>query len=496
MGIVGFTSTRRGQKTYRGGGNAYLNNLEYENGEKKRIVIPVIETEENGKKRKVIGLFSKPIHKAKTQGALKDISKANKKYNVNQIRCTHPNRQVLDEDASELLEKYEDTGICVLCEIERLETRHLFHQRSERYTEEEWNALTKKEKKEFYADAQEHFTVEGSSYRVENEDGTSYNATTQSSKMLIYEIMTDANNKPIVENGQPKYKPVLMGVTGNRLGKFEQAIEDAISAEQVEYSELYPIVENEGRDNETKILVGWVEFQITFPKESTKMASGRNMTVTVMPKAKSIVSDEFIASEQSKLKNYVKQAQETMRKRDKHLTVLSREQVLDLIQDRTYKGEVMSAREYLKRLREDYEITEENMIYNEDGTPARETDQVYDAQAYDNLVEADKRHKEYLAKNKKDEKGTTGEAEAEAKADGKEKEETDEERRKRQREYLESLTPEQRAELVAKQKKKKAEAKAKAEAEAKAKAEALAKAEAQRLEDEKILDEDIDFEEL
>lgn len=301
MGRLTFSGARTGKRV---GSNNFsgIQRMEYEMGEQKRIVFPVLEDEEGNKGLVVL---AEPYHRIK-QGFVKLVSTRGKEYAPYNIRCMHPYSQT---DRKVSIHSAERGEMCPFCELATYELRQTYAEMEERYGEDGFKDLTKEEQKAFYKEMDGTHQVEQSYYQKTDEDGNKYNVNMYDMSLLALELEVNTVEKTVKgkkrkvvevvldENGLPKYKKILMPMSQNRLDKFKMAADNAFEQGTLNIDDHhYTFIENEGTEYEEEVLVGFIEFAVKFPVKDQKMESGKDMNVMAVPATNTVMSDEFIES--------------------------------------------------------------------------------------------------------------------------------------------------------------------------------------------------------
>lgn len=366
MSRVSFNTVRSGRKP-RGGNSEFktLEQLKYENGDSKRVVFPIVD---GG-----LVIFAQPFHKVLNSSVA--LAKANGEgtYEVHKIRCTHPYSQLADKDQKAVVETGE---MCLFCNLAKYEDRKMWAMVAEQFGDDFKN-LSKKEKKDFFDEYEKMRTVEASYYRKKNEEtGDNETKTHFDMYILALEITLDGGNVKKID-GKAEYKPIIMPISAQRLEKFKTAVDDAISSGTLDEEILRPY-----KDGEEKVLIGWVDFRMAFPRSNTKMESGRNMTVTPMSARLSVVDDAFIGKFEDEQEEILKQAENTVNGLYKFLKVHNHEQA---------KETLVKGANYYNELEAEFRITES--FENQNGTLVRSDDEM-DAEIFEKV-------KEYLTDDSK-----------------------------------------------------------------------------------------------
>lgn len=336
MSRVSFSSARTGKRQGGKGGNM-LKTLEYKMGERKRLVFPIYQ---GG-----LILFAKPYHPVK-KGALELVkSNGSGKYAINKVRCMHPYSQTTPEES---LKAAKSGEICIFCDIAKYESRRQWETIREEFGENGFSELSKKEMKAYFEEMEESQTVETSYYKEEDEEGNKDNRTLMDIFILALEIQLDKKGKPLLDDkGLAKYEPLIMPASKSRLSKFKQGVDDAIASGTLEEDRLHGFIENEGTEAEEEVLIGYVDFLVSFPKEADKMTSGRNMTATPVSESNSVDIDELIEDFEKKAEEMVKSAENLVNNFYVNLKPHTRESGLEML---------VQGAEYFEELEEEYRM--------------------------------------------------------------------------------------------------------------------------------------------
>lgn len=304
MSRISFTGARTGKRA-RTGGTGLIGSFEWEMGDRKRLIFPVI----NGS----VVMLAKPYHPVVNRGAIV-LPKSNGQgtYAIDKVRCTHAYAQTSFEEGYKMAKTEEP---CVFCQVALYEERRKWQSLRSQYTKEEFQALTKEEKKAVFNELNAEDTVGASFYsEVDSEGNTNY-LTHYDIYILALDLSVDARGEVITEtvNGvvQPKFQPVLMPASKARLEKFKNAVENSLMSGMLSRETLRPYVDNQGTDMEEEVLIGWVDFLVTFPQKAHKMESGKDMGVMPMAQGASVVTQAFIDAFEAKSALYEHEAEKT-----------------------------------------------------------------------------------------------------------------------------------------------------------------------------------------
>lgn len=354
---MSFNTARTGRRPMRSQGLVEI--FKWEIGDRFRVALPIV----NGD----IVIFGSPIHQVAGRGRVRMLRRDGSTYPINTVRCTHPYSQATTEEQVKLAQRGE---MCVWCEIERLERRRQWAVIEEEFGEDGFSKLTKEEQREFYAKMDKEYpnTVESSYFREEDEDGNTYNRTTLELNLLLLQFKLDEKGKPVMnDKGFPDYEPVLMPVSANRLDKFYQAVVNAKASGILDEDNVHTVdVEGE----EATDSIGWIDFLMSFPRESSKMESGRNLSISVMAPAQSVISTELIEDFKSKETEVMKSSEGLVKNVFKNLTPHTRSEALEML----YVDD-MTGSEYLEELKSKYKLEdreEDGKIIKGDDTRDKE----------------------------------------------------------------------------------------------------------------------------
>lgn len=273
----------------------------YEPGVDQKVVVPLVNLD--GKLQPV--MMSIPIHRVAKPGSIKFKSKSGGEYDGYTIRSMNAfsNSYVgLYDDALEIAENGDS---CVFNELIYLQNQKAWTKARAEFGEDLSNLTDakKKELAEFIkAEQDEHFIKP--TYYPGNGDIPSRNVTESQILLLQYETIDKIEKNAmgiekvtqevvLDDNGQPKYTPVLFKLSEERAKKINDAIINAINDDVISTDDLHPYKEFEGTEDESDVLIGWVDLNLRWPKGS-KMESGRNLAVTALPTSKKITTPEII----------------------------------------------------------------------------------------------------------------------------------------------------------------------------------------------------------
>lgn len=377
MSQIGFSQARTGRRARSGGNFGSIGQMEFEPGKRNRIFFPLRKDEEGNQS---LILFGETIHRFNDHTVIQIPKRKSGYYNPYTFRCTHPYSQQTHDKAVELAERKE---MCVLCEYQRLHnSKRLEIMKQEFGTEENdyedgfdnFKELDKKEKKAFFK--QYEIPVEPSFFEKENEDGETFRSNTAEMYLLAIQIETEEKVKkvkskktgkvrevsvtePLLDDeGNVKFKPVFYRVSGKKLNTFKNAVDNAIESDVLSLDDLTPYIENEGTDYEEEVLIGWVDFDLNYPK-GDKMESGRDVNITATKSDKSIFTTHPEIREQieGKIEGYYKDAVETFSKLFKHLKAYTRDEFMTMLSPEA-KAEFL-------QLREEYRTEEDDKFEQE-----------------------------------------------------------------------------------------------------------------------------------
>ncbi|MGF2740836.1 hypothetical protein [Bacillus sp. alh8] len=359
MSRISFSGARTGRRG-NGGGFEGIQSLKFDIGEKKRLIFPTF-TEEDGSTGLL--MFAEPYHPIKA-GFVSLVSSKGNKWSPYKLRCMHPFSQTDPNVARDVASKKQR---CPLCELASMEFKHTYAEMEERYGDE-FSELDKKDQKAFYEEMDGMHKVSASYYKKEDAEGNSYNVTTLDIFVLALELkLTKETGKggrtkwvPILddETGLPKYDPILVPMSPARLNKFKNAADAAFNSETLDYEKhAHPFIENEGTEDEEEVLVGWVDFSVIFPQSEHKMQSGKEMTVTAMNPALSVVSDELIKEVHAKAKDLKEKAKKAFEATNVALRPFTPEEAINMMADQG---------EYYEQMLEEFGNPEEDDKYWED----------------------------------------------------------------------------------------------------------------------------------
>lgn len=334
MGRVSFTGARTGKRKGRSLGG-FVERFDFEIGETKRIVFPVI-TNSEGEKELVI--LAEPIHHVK-QGFIEYVGQSGKPFKPYKVRCMHPYSQT---DANVARQSAERKEMCPFCELANLERRQLYSTMEERYGEEGFKDLSKEEQKEFYQEMESMSQVEESYYKKEDSDGNSYTVNRLDITVLAFELETkitvnDAGRNVLSviydEAGFPKYKKILMPMSQSRLDKFKNAAETAFESESLSAeTHSYAFIEGEGDDAE-EVTVGFVDFLVKFPQKADKKESAKDMTPHALPTNKSVITTAFVEKVQADSEKLLAEAEKAFKALNPTLKALTPTEAIGLMVD-------------------------------------------------------------------------------------------------------------------------------------------------------------------
>lgn len=358
MGRVSFSGARTGKrKGNRSLGN-FMERLDFEIGETKRIIFPVL-IDKDGEKGLVI--LAEPYHPVK-QGFLQFISSRGKPFGSHKVRCMHPYSQTDRRVAKRSAERQE---MCPFCELANFERRQLYTEMEERFGKEGFKELTKAEQKEFYQEMDAVSQVEESYYKKEDDDGNNFTVNRLDMTVLAFEIETEevvnGNGKKVArvvrdEEGFPKYKKILMGMSQARLDKFKNAADNAFEQETLNHeTHAYGFTEGEGEEAED-VLVGFVDFAVKFPQKPDKMASAKDMTPFALPSAKSIITKEFVEKVQAESESLIEEAEKAFKVLNPALKSITPTEAIGLMVDNG---------EYYQGMKEKFGTAEDEEFYAE-----------------------------------------------------------------------------------------------------------------------------------
>lgn len=372
MAKLGFTRGRTGRRPQSGGFSS-IEEMKWNPGETNRLFIPLREDKDGNKE---VILFGSTIHRLTPDVSRERLGEAligfPKKnggtYSPFEIRCTHPYNQLDQDDAVKFAEKGE---MCVLCEYERYQRNRQFDALKQEFGTEEndyedggdnFKELTNKEKREFYSN--HPIDIEAPYFtKVNKETGETYTEQVRQMYLLVMEMdvteriverevkgklrkrrLRELNKN---EDGTFKVTPKFLKVSASRMDKIKNAIDTAVSMEQLDEEHLSPYIENEGTELEEEVLVGWVDLEFSFP-EGERMTSAKDVKVTAVPEKLSFLINEkeLRGQVEEKIDKVADEAYQTFSKVYKNLNAFSRDEMLSLL--------TPSAKEEFYELRKQY----------------------------------------------------------------------------------------------------------------------------------------------
>lgn len=354
---VGNTGRRRNtQQSGRQGNTEYpISVMQFEIGETKRVVIPKFKFEDGGEFPLIVG---EPTHKVLAQGFLQKISKQGKPYNLFEVRCMNPKRQV-GENRKKFAEEKCHCAFCQLARLENRRTKQLIHKA---YEEKILEDASNDEMRAFYQKVEGKNKIQASYVTRKNNAGR----TTAQRYIVGLEIetqtITDTTGKvpkkkviPVAdENGLPKYKIVYIKAPDTMLSELQTEASNAFDAELLS-DDLNFGYEGEVEDENGQVeyvQYPFVDFQFQYPNEKTRQESALNRKIRATIGTQSVITPEFVEAIQARSEEIIKLAEENLYRAVSTLAPFSTiEEQLSLMAD---------GGEYYREMVKTYGITDEN----------------------------------------------------------------------------------------------------------------------------------------
>lgn len=367
MSRVSFSGARTGRRAPNKGG--MLKSLEWKMGERKRLILPLVDG--------ALVLFAKPYHPVMNQSLELVKTSGSGTYSISKVRCMHVYAQTSAEESLKIAEKGE---VCLFCDVAKYEKRRQWEDINEEFGQDGFKEMTKEEQREYFKKSEKDQTVDASYYQETDADGNKESRTQMDIYLLALDIKLDKKNKPVLdENGEAQYEPILMPASKSRLGKFKNGVDNAVASGSIDEDMLYPFIENEGTDVEEEVLIGFVDFLVSFPMEADKMTSGRNMSAQPVSESMSVISPELITGFEAKAAETVKQAEQVINSFYVNLKAHTREEAMDMFK---------AGEDYVNGLIEDYRTLEDTV--SEDGREIM-SDENRDAEIFAKIIKAIKK---------------------------------------------------------------------------------------------------------
>lgn len=263
MGRVKPSEMREGVKVAQG-----MPFFKWDIGNKYKVVFPTLAGERD------IFAYSEAVHSVTIDGRFSKIRCVAAEYQVSEesraavVRVDENGQLLTDKASGRIL----NDGSCPLCELERMYRKIVFEE-VEKFKEENPDATDKDISAE-YKSRFDKSPVEGVEKRTE--DGTKIN-TTKIILGLVYKL--DAKNAYILDKeGFPVYEIKGFDLSDSRFSKIHSAAENN---KEYQTDTLSAITDEDG--------IAWTEFLFDFPDRPDKAASGKDMSISVIPAGHSAV---------------------------------------------------------------------------------------------------------------------------------------------------------------------------------------------------------------
>lgn len=275
----------------------------YDVDTEQKVVIPLVKQGDSSPQPVI---FSVPIHKVRINKSLQFKNKDGQVRDGFAIRSNHAYSQGTNYEDALTIAQRGDT--CVIAELLSLQSKKIWKDARAEFGEELGN-LGEAERKElaaFIKEREEGYFFKPAYYKA-SADGTipARTVTETVILMLQYEttetvvVLPNGTERPtqtvkLDDNGQPIYKPVLFKLSEERAKKIQDAVDQALEQDVISYDDLRPYTEFEGTEDETQVMIGWLDLVLKWPSGS-KMESGRNLSIRLEPTSKKILTPEIIA---------------------------------------------------------------------------------------------------------------------------------------------------------------------------------------------------------
>lgn len=264
MGRVKPSTMRDGAKIQKGA--PYF---KFDMGKKYKIVFPTLVGEND------VFAYMEAVHKVNIGGRFASIRCVNAKYQVSEesraavIRVDENGEFLTDPSSGRIL----NNGECPLCELEYLYRQWVFTE-VEKFKEANPGA-TKEEISKQYRQLFDKKPVEGVTKK--NDEGEVTINTTKVMLGVVYQL--DSENKYVLDReGNPVFEVKIFDFSDSR---YQKLIALADNSKEYMSETLKEITDEFG--------LAWAEFQFDFPKRDDKAASGKDLTISVVPSGHSAV---------------------------------------------------------------------------------------------------------------------------------------------------------------------------------------------------------------
>lgn len=313
--VTGNKNLGRGRANKINGNNTFIRQHQYNPGETHRLTIPLVNTEK-GMRPLIVEV---PTHRVKKVGQLLGTSKRDgNRYRLYQVRSNQILSNAYTDTQSGDVEWIVEQGEpCLFANLVRLQEHDLWAQVKDKFGDnKERTQAEKDEMRQFIKAIQDNFILEP----VYTPASQGYDARTHTEQNILMlqfetETRTEKNARGIEkdvevvltdENGQPKWKPVIMRLGKQRAEMISNEIDKMVETGVLKDEHLHPFVEFEGTEDAIEVFTGWVDLTFSYPT-GDKQLSGRNLSVTVTNPVNTAVTPELIESFKGEVGDDVKQ---------------------------------------------------------------------------------------------------------------------------------------------------------------------------------------------